>query len=71
MAEMIHFMRQMQAYCHLEVIECQWKALLDFIHRKEGDLDALIAAHRGYVDRTVKKVLLWHPKHGKEARHLG
>lgn len=66
MAEMIHFVRQMQSYCHLEVIECSWKALLDFLAKKEGDLDALIDAHRTYLDRVVKKVLLLIPKTGKE-----
>ncbi|GLB33853.1 putative gamma-tubulin complex DGRIP91 SPC98 component [Lyophyllum shimeji] len=66
MAEMIHFVRQMQAYCHLEVIGCSWKTLIDFLNRKEGDLDALIEAHRTYLDRMVKKVLLLSPKTGKE-----
>ena len=28
MSEMIHFVRQVQAFCHLEVIECQWKKLM-------------------------------------------
>ncbi|THH07676.1 hypothetical protein EW145_g3217 [Phellinidium pouzarii] len=70
MAEMIHFVRQMQAYCHLEVIECQWKKLMEFIHKKEGGLDALIAAHRSYVDSIDKKVLLWYPKAGKEENLL-
>lgn len=69
MAEMIHFMRQMQAYCHLEVIECSWKVLLDFLNKKEGDLDAMIEAHRSYLDRVVKKVLLLSPKSGKQVRH--
>jgi len=69
MAEMIHFVRQMQAYCHLEVIECSWKVLLDFLTRKEGDLDALIDAHRTYLDRMVKKVLLLSSKTGKEVCH--
>ncbi|KAF8076445.1 gamma-tubulin complex DGRIP91/SPC98 component [Lyophyllum atratum] len=66
MAEMIHFVRQMQAYCHLEVIECSWKTLNDFLNKKEGDLDAVIDAHRSYLDRMVKKVLLLSPKTGKE-----
>ena len=66
MAEMIHFFRQIQAYCHLEVIECSWKVLLDFLAKKEGDLDALIDAHRTYLDRIVKKVLLLIQKTGKE-----
>jgi gamma-tubulin complex component 3 len=65
-AEMIQFIRQMAAYCHLEVIECSWKALMDFINEKEGDLDALISAHRVYLDRMVKKLLLIGPKAGKE-----
>ena len=56
----------MAAYCHLEVIECSWKALMDFVNEKEGDLDALISAHRVYLDRMVKKLLLIGPKAGKE-----
>jgi len=70
MAEMIHFIRQMQAYCQLEVIECSWKNLIEFIQRKEGDLDALIDAHRSYLDRMVKKVLLLSPKAGREENLL-
>jgi len=68
MAEMIHFIRSMQAYCHLEVIECSWKILTEFLNKKEGDLDALIDAHRSYLDRMVKKVLLLSSKTGKEVR---
>ncbi len=70
MAEMIHFIRQMEAYCQLEVIECSWKILLEFVHKKEGDLDALIEAHRAYLDRMVKKVLLLNPKAGREENLL-
>ncbi|KAH9482698.1 Gamma-tubulin complex component 3 [Psilocybe cubensis] len=66
MTEMIHFIRQLEAYCRLEVIECSWKVLIDFLNKKQGDLDALIDAHRNYLDRTTKKILLWHPKPGKE-----
>ena len=39
---------------------------MDFINEKEGDLDALISAHRVYLDRMVKKLLLIGPKAGKE-----
>ena len=39
---------------------------MDFINKKEGDLDALIGAHRAYLDRMVKKILLIGPKAGKE-----
>lgn len=63
---MIHFIRQMAAYCHLEVIECSWKSLMDFVNEKEGDLDALISAHRVYLDRMVKKLLLIGAKAGRE-----
>jgi gamma-tubulin complex component 3 len=66
MAEMIHFVRSMQAYCQLEVVECSWKVLTDFLSKREGDLDALIGAHQSYLDRMVKKVLLISPKSGKE-----
>ncbi|KAI0818726.1 Spc98 family-domain-containing protein [Irpex lacteus] len=66
MGEMIHFIRQIEAYCQLEVIECSWKILLDFVQKKEGDLDALIEAHRAYLDRMVKKVLLTIPRSGRE-----
>ncbi|GBE79620.1 gamma-tubulin complex DGRIP91/SPC98 component [Sparassis latifolia] len=69
-AEMIHFIRQLEAYCQLEVIECSWKNLLDFVQKKEGDLDALIEAHRAYLDRMVKKVLLLSPKAGREENVL-
>ncbi|OCH90974.1 gamma-tubulin complex DGRIP91/SPC98 component [Obba rivulosa] len=70
MAEMIHFIRQLEAYCHLEVIECSWKNLEEFLEKKEGDLDALIDTHRAYLDRMVKKVLLLSPKAGREENLL-
>lgn len=69
LAEMIHFMRQLQAFCQLEVIECSWKVLMEFVERKEGDLDGLISAHNAYLERVVKKILLMSPKVGKE-EHL-
>lgn len=63
---MIHFARQMEAYCRLEVIECSWINLMEFLNKKEGDLDALIEAHRIYLDRVVKKIFLLSTKVGKE-----
>lgn len=57
-AEMVHFLRQLQSFTQLEVIECSWQALLDFTSKREGDLDALIVAHRRYLDRIVRKILL-------------
>ncbi|KAJ3987247.1 gamma-tubulin complex, component 3 [Lentinula detonsa] len=66
MAEMIHFVKQLQAYCQLEVIECSWKVLVEFLNKREGDLDAMNDAHRTYLDRLVKKILLLSPKAGRE-----
>ena len=66
MAEMIHFVRQTQAYCQVEVIECSWEVLSQFIQQKKGDLDSLIGAHRSYLDRIAKKVLLLSHKAGRE-----
>lgn len=68
MAEMIHFTRQIQAWCQLDVIECQWKSFMDFVNKKEGDLDAVIEAHQSYLDRIVSKILLRNSKVGKEVR---
>lgn len=39
---------------------------MEFLNKKEGDLDALIEAHRIYLDRVVKKIFLLSPKVGKE-----
>ncbi|TFK55684.1 gamma-tubulin complex DGRIP91/SPC98 component [Heliocybe sulcata] len=69
-AEMIHFVRQMQAYCQLEVVERSWQKLLEFVEKKEGDLDALIEAHRSYLDGMVNKTLLLSPKAGREETYL-
>jgi len=65
-AEMVHFIRQMQAFCQLEVIECSWQSLMEFTDKREGDLDALIQAHRTYLDRVVRKILLLSSKRDKE-----
>ncbi|KAM6495845.1 gamma-tubulin complex DGRIP91/SPC98 component [Amanita muscaria] len=69
-AEMIHFVRQMHAYCHLEVIECSWKALTEFLAKKEGGLDALIETHRSYLGKLEKKILLLSSRVGKEENVL-
>ncbi|GAA94574.1 uncharacterized protein L969DRAFT_613205 [Mixia osmundae IAM 14324] len=57
-AEMIHYIRQLQYYNHLEVVECSWQQLTEFVHRQEGDLDSLVAAHQTYLDRLYNKALL-------------
>ncbi|GAA5880119.1 hypothetical protein JCM3774_004154 [Rhodotorula dairenensis] len=56
--DMIFFVRQVEYYCHLEVVACQWKELEDFISKKDGDLDKLIEAHRRYITTLVEKALL-------------
>ncbi|KAG8763621.1 Microtubule-nucleating Tub4p (gamma-tubulin) complex component [Ceratobasidium sp. 423] len=66
LAEMIHFIRQMQSFSHLEVIDVSWKRLVEFTRKKEGDLDALIDAHQTYLERIEKKVLLISSKTGRE-----
>ena len=43
---------------------------MEFLHKKEGDLDSLIEAHKSYLDRMVKKVLLLSPKAGREVGHI-
>jgi len=48
------------------VIGAAWKDLMEFVQKKEGDLDALIEAHDRYLSRMVKKVLLQDSKRGHE-----
>jgi gamma-tubulin complex component 3 len=55
---MLHFVRQLQYFCHQEVIECSWAALSTFVDKGEGDLDALIEAHTSYINRLASKGLL-------------
>ncbi|SPO36125.1 related to Spindle pole body component alp6 [Pseudozyma flocculosa] len=66
LGEMIQFVRQMQGFCQLEVIEYSWDDLVKNMARKEGDLDELIESHRRYLNALVNKVLL---KGGKRGAH--
>ncbi|SCV69660.1 BQ2448_1054 [Microbotryum intermedium] len=59
---MTFFIRQLQYYCHLEVIACSWQVLEEFALKKQGDLDSLIEAHRVYLRRLVTKALLIQPR---------
>lgn len=54
---MLHFVRELEHFCHLEVIDCAWSSLATFIDRGEGDLDALINAHADYINRLASKAL--------------
>ncbi|GEM08103.1 spindle pole body component Alp6 [Rhodotorula toruloides] len=58
LSEMIFFVRQVESFCHLEVIACQWSELEDFIAKKDGDLDELVDAHRRFLGKLVEKALL-------------
>jgi gamma-tubulin complex component 3 len=64
LAEMLHFFRQLQSFCHLEVIDCSWEELEKFATKKQGDLDSLIDEHRIYLTRLVNKGLLQVGKKG-------
>ncbi|KAK4054085.1 Microtubule-nucleating Tub4p (gamma-tubulin) complex component [Microbotryomycetes sp. JL201] len=56
--QMLFFVRQLQYYCHLEVIGCSWQSLQDFVDKKQGGLDGLIEAHQTYLERLISKALL-------------
>lgn len=58
LSEMIHFTRQIQGYCQLEVLDYSWHDLKDFFKKREGDLDELIETHRIYLDSLIGKMLL-------------
>ncbi|EGF99420.1 uncharacterized protein MELLADRAFT_50714 [Melampsora larici-populina 98AG31] len=66
MSEMIHFIRQLQCYVQLEVIECGWQEFEKRVMLEGGDLDSLVEAHGLYLDRLVSKGMLLNPKAGRE-----
>ncbi|GAA5859868.1 hypothetical protein JCM8547_004364 [Rhodosporidiobolus lusitaniae] len=58
LSEMIFFVRQVEYYCHLEVVACQWAELETFIEKRQGGLDELVEAHRAYLRKLTEKALL-------------
>ncbi|EGY18325.1 hypothetical protein VD0002_g7866 [Verticillium dahliae] len=58
LAEMIHFVGQLQYYILFEVIESSWGELQDRIHREGCTLDDLIKAHTRYLNDITHKGLL-------------
>jgi gamma-tubulin complex component 3 len=62
-AEMVHFVNQLQYYLLFEVIEASWKQLEAAIHRPEATLDDLIEAHTDYLDNITKKGLIGQQRH--------
>ena len=55
---MLHFIRQLQAFYQLEVIECSWQAFEELIAKNEDGLDGLVKAHREYLGRLMTRILL-------------
>lgn len=66
LGEMVQFVRQLQGFCQLEVIEYSWDDLQTFFSRRQGDLDELIQSHRAYLNALIGKVLLRGGKRGAQ-----
>ena len=66
-AEMIHFVGQLQYYILFEVIESSWDELQVAIHKEGCTLDDLIGAHNKYLNAITHKGLLG----AKKVRHGG
>ncbi|KIX01015.1 uncharacterized protein Z518_10081 [Rhinocladiella mackenziei CBS 650.93] len=62
-AEMVHFINQLQYYLLFEVIEASWEILQDAIHKPEATLDDLIEAHTTYLKNITKKGLIGQQRH--------
>ena len=58
LAEMIHFVGQLQYYILFEVIESSWGELQKRIHKEDCTLDDLIKAHTRYLNDITHKGLL-------------
>lgn len=57
-AEMVHFVNQLQYYILFEVIESSWETLQNTITKPDATLDDLIEAHTKYINTIVQKGLL-------------
>ncbi|OCK95191.1 uncharacterized protein K441DRAFT_686898 [Cenococcum geophilum 1.58] len=57
-AEMIHFVNQLQYYILFEVIESSWNDLQAALRKPESTLDDLIQAHARYLTSITRKGLL-------------
>ena len=58
LAEMIHFVDQLQYYILFEVIEAGWEGLLKAMKKPDATLDTLIEAHTAYLRSITRKGLL-------------
>lgn len=57
-AEMVHFISQLQYYILFEVIESSWNELQAALERDDSTLDDLIDAHARYLTAITRKGLL-------------
>ena len=57
-AEMVHFVNQLQYYILFEVIESSWAQLQAAMQKPESTLDDLITAHAAYLTSITRKGLL-------------
>ena len=69
MAEMIHFVNQLQYYILFEVIEASWDQLQAAITKSECTLDDLIEAHTKYLKAITHKGLLGKSTTGNREDH--
>ena len=68
-AEMIHFVNQLQYYILFEVIEASWDQLHSAIHKQDCTLDDLIEAHTKYLKAITHKGLLGSSRHNSITGH--
>lgn len=68
-AEMIHFVNQLQYYILFEVIEASWDQLHAAIHKQDCTLDDLIEAHTKYLKAITHKGLLGSVRHSSVTGH--
>jgi gamma-tubulin complex component 3 len=70
-AEMIHFVCQLQYYILFEVIESSWDTLQVAMSKPECTLDDLIEAHARYLQAITHKGLLGNARSGTTSKEEG
>ncbi|KAI1104782.1 spindle pole body component alp6 [Jackrogersella minutella] len=58
LAEMVHFVGQLQYYILFEVIESSWSELQEKLRKENATLDDVIVAHSNYLNSITHKGLL-------------
>ena len=67
-AEMIHFVSQLQYYILFEVIEASWEQFQVAVNKPHCTLDDLIGAHKTYLDSITRKGLMANTRHGSTSQ---